>query len=411
MVARREKPPVFSHCTHAINSVKIWHMYPRSCNPLTSRSFFLFGPRATGKSSLLKERFAQNSRVLWINLLNSETYRKLLARPELLKEWTASAHPEPEWVVCDEIQKIPALLDLIHDIIEERKIKFALTGSSARKLKKGAANLLGGRALVNHLFPLTVQELGKDFNLKAALQFGTLPEIITSQTDLERKEILRAYVGTYLREEIKEEQIIRQLDPFVRFLEVAAQQNSEITNATKIGRDSQTDAKTIIRYFEVLQDTLMGFFLDSYQKSVRKVQTGKAKFYWFDLGVKRALEGTLDNEILEGSSDFGRAFEHFFIAEAYRMAHYTRKEDKFSYLRTKDDVEIDLVIERSKKELWAIEIKSSQNVALEKLAAPLKLAEDMGAKRLIVASRETRPRKIGKIEILPWQDLLQELYG
>jgi len=386
-------------------------MYPRICNPLLSRSFFLLGPRATGKSSLLKVLFSQNSAVLWVNLLHFETYRKLLARPELLLEWIDSADPAPQWVVCDEIQKIPGLLDQVHDIIESRKIRFALTGSSARKLKKGAANLLGGRALVNELYPLTTEELGEDFDLKGALKWGTLPEVITASSDLERKEILRAYVGTYLKEEIKEEQIIRQLDPFVRFLEVGAQQNGEIVNATKIGRDSHTDAKTIIRYFEILQDTLMGFFLDPYQRSVRKVQTEKSKFYWFDLGVRAALEGTLDNTLIEGSSDFGRAFEHFFILELHRMAKYRRKEDRFYYIRTKDDVEIDLLVERSRKSLWAIEIKSSKNVSLDRLTASRKLASDLKVDRFIVACREERPRRIDEVEILPWQQVVRELYG
>jgi len=386
-------------------------MYDRFCNPLLFRSFFLFGPRATGKSSLLKKIYKDHQDILWFNLLEPETYRQLVVRPELLSKWVKAAKPQPQWVVCDEIQKIPSLLDQVHNLIEEKKIRFALTGSSARKLKKGAANLLGERALVNELFPLTVEELGEDFDLTQALQWGTLPEIITASSNLERKEILQAYVGTYLKQEIKEEQIIRQLDPFVRFLEVGAQQNGEIVNATKIGRDSNTNATTIIRYFEILQDTLMGFFLDPYHNSVRKVQTEKSKFYWFDLGVRRALEGTLENTLLEGSSEFGKAFEHFFILEIYRMAKYRRKEDRFSYLRTKDNVEIDLLIERSKKELWAIEIKSAKNVSLDRFAATLQLAKDLNVNRFIVASREERPRQEGMIEILPWQQVIRELYG
>jgi len=387
-------------------------MYPRVCKPLLSRSFFLFGPRATGKSSLLKSIFSSDSLagpVLWINLLHGDTFRKLLARPEVLKEWIEAAQPRPQWVVCDEIQKVPKLLDEVHNLIEEKKIEFALTGSSARKLKRGAANLLAGRALVNELYPLTADELGADFNLMKALRWGTLPEVATAASDLERKEILKAYLGTYLKEEIKEEQVIRNLDPFVRFLEVAAQQNGEITNASKIGRASGSDAKTVIRYFEILQDTLMGFFLDSHQRSVRKVQTEKSKFYWFDLGVVRALEGTLDNQILEGSSEFGRVFEHFLILEIYRTLKYLGSSCKLSYLRTKDDVEIDLILEFPKKALWAIEIKSSNSVATERMARIQDLARDLKADRLIIASREERARKSGSLEILPWQQLLHEI--
>lgn len=380
----------------------------------------MFGPRATGKSSLLKSifqipddikgDFLNRPDVLWINLLNAEIYQQLVARPQLLKEWVDAKKGKLQWVICDEVQKIPALLDVVHDIIEESKIKFGLTGSSARKLKKTGVNLLAGRALVNELFPLTHRELGNDFELTKVLQWGSLPEVFTADSELLKSEILRAYVGTYLREEIKEEQFIRNLNPFVRFLEVSSQQNGEITNAARIGRDSNTDSKTILRYFEILVDTLMGIFLDPFQKSVRKVQTEKSKFYWFDLGVRRALEGTLSNQLIPGSSEYGKAFEHFFITEAIRLAKYSRKEDRFAYLRTKDDVEIDFIVERSRKHLWAIEIKSSRNVDVARLGSTLQLAEDLGAKKLIVASLEDRPRKVGKIEIIPWQQLLDEMY-
>jgi predicted AAA+ superfamily ATPase len=390
-------------------------MYPRLCKPLLSRSFFLFGARATGKSSLLREVFQSSEfrpeDILWVNLLDPETYRILLLRPETLLEWVNGSQKNPKWVICDEIQKVPALLDVVHHLIEGKKIRFALTGSSARKLKRGGANLLAGRALINELYPLTSVETGEDFKLLDALRWGTLPEVVTADSDSLRREILRAYVGMYLREEIKEEQIVRNLDPFVRFLEVSAQCNGEITNAAKIGRDSRTDAKTILRYFEILQDTLMGFFLDPYQRSIRKVQTEKSKFYWFDLGVRRALEGTLDNSVIEGSSEFGRAFEHFLIAEIFRISKYQRREEKLFYLRTKDNVEIDLIIERSRKELWAIEIKSSKSVSLDRMGPTSALAQDLGARRLIVASREDRPRRVGKVEVLPWRMLLQELYG
>lgn len=390
-------------------------MYPRLCKPLLSRSFFLFGARATGKSSLLKEVFQSSEfrpeDTLWVNLLDPETYRVLLLRPEILVEWIDGREKKPKWVVCDEVQKVPALLDVVHHLIEERKIRFALTGSSARKLKRGGANLLAGRALINELYPLTSVETGEDFTLLNALRWGTLPEVTTADSDSLRREILRAYVGTYLREEIKEDQIVRNLDPFVRFLEVSAQCNGEISNAAKIGRDSRTDSKTILRYFEILQDTLMGFFLDPYQRSVRKVQTEKSKFYWFDLGVRRALEGSLDNKITEGSSEFGRAFEHFLITEIFRLSKYQRCEEKLYYLRTKDDVEIDLIIERSRREIWAIEIKSSRAISLDRMGPTLALAKDLGAHRIIIASREELPRRVGPIEVLPWRMLLRELYG
>ncbi len=390
-------------------------MYKRLCNPLLSNSFFLFGARATGKTSLLKGLLPAGAKILWIDLLDQVLYQELLTHPERFVEMIPKDFGKNCWVVTDEIQRLPGLLNYVHKLIEERKIFFALTGSSARKLKRGGANLLAGRAFINTLHPLSYRELGKDFNLDFVLNWGSLPFVFQNQTHrhnpLALKEYLRAYVAGYLREEIKEEQIVRQLDPFARFLEVAAQHNGNIINASKIARDSLTDSAAVLRYFEILADTLLGFFLEPYNRSVRKVQTAKSKFYFFDVGVRRAIEGVLDSTVVSQSSTYGQSFEHFFILECKRLSQYLKKEDRLYYIRTKDDVEIDLLIERSRKELWAIEIKSSQRVDEKEFTRSIALAKDLKVSRFLVASREPRKRYLKDIEIWPWQEVLSELYG
>ncbi len=385
-------------------------MYPRICNPLLSNSFFLFGGRGTGKSTLLKKLLPEGPDILWVNLLDSILYQKLVARPNLFLEMIPAHFNKQCWIVADEIQRIPELLNLVHLLIEEKKIKFALTGSSARKLKRGSGNLLAGRAFLNFLYPLSYRELGNDFRLDQVINWGALPKIYEFQDNLFKSEYLKSYCANYLKEEIKEEQIVRQLDPFVRFLEVAAQMNGKIINNTKIGREAQTDIKAVIRYFQILEDTLLGFFLEPYHRSARKVQTSKAKFFLFDLGVKRALEGTLSSEILPGTYAYGNAFEHFFILECKKLKDYFRLDDKLYYLRTKDDVEIDLIIERPKKEIIAVEIKSSSNVDINEFKKAHALASDLKAKRMIIACNEKKKRTVSGIEIMPWMDVLLELY-
>ncbi|NUM89090.1 MAG: ATP-binding protein, partial [Bdellovibrionales bacterium] len=350
-------------------------------------------------------------KVVWINLLDSVLYQQILAKPERFIEMIPEKFGKDSWVVVDEVQRIPELLNYVHLLIEEKRIRFALTGSSARKLKRLGTNLLGGRAFLNSLFPFTASELGSDFDLDEALQWGTLPQACKHDAALEKREYLRSYVATYLREEIKEEQIIRSLDPFVRFLEAAAQSSGQIMNASKVARDSGSDPRAVLRYFDVLADTLLGFFLEPYHRSARKVQTSKSKFYLFDTGVKRALEGTLDLPLRPGTSAYGHAFEHFFILECVRHSSYLRREEKHFYIRTKDDVEIDLLIERPGRELLAVEVRSAERVDENELRAAAALAKDLGAKRFLVASREKRARKVGEMEILPWTDILTELYG
>ncbi len=202
----------------------------------------------------------------------------------------------------------------------------------------------------------------------------------------------------------------RLILPFLRFLEVAAQHNGQIINASKIGRDSGTDFSAILRYFEILNDTLLGFYLEPYHRSVRKIQTSKAKFYFFDTGVKRALEGSFESLVVPQTYAYGKAFEHILISEVVRLKDYSRSEAKLYYLRTKDDLEIDLIIEKSKTEIWAVEFKSSTNVDQSEIKKIVPLAKDLGAKKTVVVSRESKKRNLEDFEIWPWQDFLGEVF-
>jgi len=382
-------------------------MYHRLCKPLVSNSFFLFGSRGTGKSTLLETLFAGKP-TLWIDLLDAEEARRYLLHPELLEE--RAPRDGKTWVVIDEVQRVPALLNHVHRLIEKRKIKFALTGSSARKLKRGAANLLAGRAFLNYLHPLTSAELGRDFSLGDALHWGTLPRLVSLADTLEKQEYLRAYSNTYLKEEIREEQVVRQIEPFLRFLEVAAQCNGEPLNFSKIARDCGTDPKAVERYYQVLEDTLVGFFLPPFHRSVRKRQLQRSKFYFFDLGVKRSLEGSLQVPLLPRTSEYGKAFEHFVILECLRLNDYHRKDYRFSYLRTKDDLEVDLIVERPGKKLLLMEIKSTERVDGTQVSKLHGLQSALSPCELWVVAQEKSPRRIEKAEILPWQEALQRLY-
>lgn len=395
-------------CIHARNGVQLQYMYKRLLNPLLSKSFFVFGGRSTGKSTLLHGLFA-DKKTLWIDLLDDRTFREYSDRPELLNE-RIDGGKEVEWVVIDEVQKIPALLDTIHQIIFKKKQKFALTGSSARKLKRGGANLLAGRALVYHLYPLTFVEMGDDFDLFETLQYGSLPEILNATSKDERQETLRAYANTYLREEILIEQLVRNVAPFRRFLEVAAHCNGQIINYAKIGRDCGVDGTAIERYFQILEDTHVGFMLQPFHQSIRKRQAQKPKFYFFDLGVRRFLEGLITFPVVEGNFQFGKIFEHFIILEIMRLAEYYKKDFRLSFLMTKENAEIDLIVERPGQKTLAIEIKSSKLVDDVEISKLQRLGGDLKNSDSVIISRETTPRRVGSVSIKPWREGILSIF-
>lgn len=374
-------------------------------------SYFLFGARNTGKSTLVKKIYPTESSLL-IDLLKKETERRFTRSPDDLYDIVLALPEAITHVIIDEIQKVPELLDVVHRLIanEECHLCFVMTGSSARKLKKGGANLLAGRAYVYHLYPLTHKELGDDFNLQQVLQWGSLPDVIHSENDEDRSEFLHAYAHTYLKEEIWDEQVVKNLDPFRRFLEVAAQCNGKIINYSNIARDVGVSDKTIRNYFTVLEDTLVGFFLEPYQGSFRKRLGKQPKFYMFDLGVTRALAFLTDVKLAKQTNAYGNAFEHFIIAECIRLSEYYRLRYRFSYLRTHNDLEIDLIVERPGKNLLLIEIKSTEQVHKGMLTRFINIYKEIPHAEAICISNEEYARKVDEILILPWQIALARYF-
>lgn len=342
-------------------------------------------------------------------MLDIEQEDRYARRPNELAEHLQALHPKPSWVVVDEIQKVPRLLDVIHAQIEQGSVHFAMTGSSARKLKRQSTNLLAGRASIYDLFPFTHTELADAFNLDSALKFGTLPAVWACPGEEEKKAFLRAYALTYLKEEIWAEHWIQNLDPFRRFLEVAAQCCGELINFTNIARDVGADVKTVQSYFQILEDTLVGFLLEPFHQSLRKRQTQAPKFYLFDPGVKRALNRTLNLDLLPGTYDYGKAFEHFVVAEALRLSSYRQNDFRFSYLRTKDGAEIDLMIERPGLPDALIEIKSSAQVSEQDTRTLEKFLPSMKNAEAFCLSRDPLAKQIGSVKALPWRDGLRAL--
>jgi predicted AAA+ superfamily ATPase len=384
-------------------------MIPRFCKLSESQSFFLFGPRGSGKSTLLREHF-KDKKVTWINLLEKNLDLRLSQNPDALLElWALNKTP---WVVIDEVQKIPAILDVVHRGIEDYRIKFALTGSSARKLKRGGANLLAGRAYEQKLLPFSALELGKTFNLSKALQFGLMPRIWSEKlTDADNINFLFSYINTYLKEEIAAEQLVRNLDPFRRFLVSTAQSNGKIINHSAIERDSGVSRKQSERHFEILVDTLIGNYLHPFHRSIRKRQTQKAKFYFFDTGVVRTLQNLAEFEVENSTFEYGNLFETFLINEFFKLSSALEKRWEFSYLQTKENHEIDLIIEKPRSKPILIEIKSFKKFSLDKVNALINMKNDIPHETAYVLSNDPNGLEVHGLRCLHWQKGLKEIFG
>lgn len=383
-------------------------MIPRLLNLPINRNILLFGARGTGKSTLLRSIFKESS-TYWINLLDPQDEEKFALRPHELIAIVKALPATITHVVIDEIQKIPKLLDVVHLLIESTDKKFVLTGSSARKLKRGGANLLAGRAFVYNLFPFSFIEIQKDFALIKQMRFGSLPQIVNLNEEKDLTTYLISYANTYLKEEILEEQIVKNLVPFRRFLEVAAQSNGKIINYSKIARDTGTTDLNIKKYFSILEDTLIGFFLEPFHSSFRKRLSQKPKFYFFDTGIARSLSKQLSSELIPKTSAFGEAFEYLVILEAMKLISYFCPEYKASYIRTKDDVEIDLVVERPNKPLLCIGIKSNSNVSEQDLTKFAKITKDLNCEAICL-SNDNVAKIYGSIKVMPWQQGLKEFF-
>ncbi len=386
-------------------------MYSRCINLPKRNSFFLFGPRLTGKSTLLRQTFTQED-VLFLDLLHPSVHQKYLADPAAFLREIEAAKGKYKRIVLDEIQRVPALLDVVHHLMESslgRSLQFIMSGSSARKLKRSKANLLGGRAWSLELFPLTHEELGDNFELEKALAFGTLPKVYAS-SESETEEDLRAYVETYLTEEIKAEALTRNLGAFIRFLPMAAAESGHGVNASNIGREIGVSYKTVQEYFKILEDTLLGFWLEPFAKSVRRRMSKQPKFYFFDTGVLRALKKTLKVPLERSSPEFGGLFENYFINEVRRLNSYRRLDLTLSFYRTDAGAEVDLVVQRPGKSWLAMEIKATARPSSSHCSGLLSFADVMPEAELILVCRTDQPQvfRFGKrtVRALPWLDCL-----
>ncbi|MDJ0762182.1 MAG: ATP-binding protein [Myxococcota bacterium] len=361
---------------------------------IQKKSHFLFGPRQTGKTSLIRNTLSD---AIVYDLLNSDVFLTLSRNPAQLREEVVS---DAKIVVIDEIQKLPALLDEVHFLIEARGIRFLLTGSSARKLRRGGVNLLGGRARSRFLHPFVYRELHA-FDLLRALNFGLIPSIYLSD---EPEEDLKAYAGDYLREEIAAEGLTRRIPAFSRFLNVAASCNGQLINYSKIASDAQVPKSTVQEYFQVLQDTLVAYVLPAWKRSLKRKPITTAKFYFFDIGVARHLQQR--GVMKQLSTDFGEAFEAYIFHELRSYIDYTRAGE-LCYWRSKSQFEVDFVL----NDTTAIEVKGKRTVAARDLRGIRALKEEKMLKNYVVVSLVERPRIVDDIQIMPWQLFLENLWN
>lgn len=383
-------------------------MFHRSVKIPESHSFFLFGARGVGKSTLLRTRLPPEA-THTINLLLAAEEDRFIRNPDLLVDVVSGLSPGVRCVVIDEVQKVPKLLDVVHYLIEEkpRHLQFILTGSSARKLKRGQANLLAGRAFTRELHPLTECELGEAFRLDEYLAWGGLPAVWMMAAE-ERSEYLRAYALTFLKEEIQAEQVVRKLDPFRRFLEVAAQCNGKLLNYAKIARDCGADPKTVKSYYEILEDSLLGVVIEPFHTSRRKRLAHAPKFYFFDTGVARALAGHLRIPPIPSTAYYGELFEQMVVLSLIRRASYEALGYRFMFLRTEDQAEVDLVIERPGRPLALVEIKSTNERDFDADATALRhlkrFAIDFPEAECFCLSQSKLQRRVGRISYLHWRE-------
>jgi predicted AAA+ superfamily ATPase len=286
---------------------------------------------------------------------------------------------------------------------------FALSGSSARKLKRGGANLLAGRAFIYKLFPFVFSELKQDFVLQDALRWGTLPGITKFNSDSDKSSFLKSYIETYLKEEIIAEQLVRNLSPFSRFLNIAGQSNASIVNFTKIAVDINTSPTNVINYYSILEDTLITYKLETFHQSIRKRQRVAPKIYFFDCGVVRALNGRVDVPLKAQTYEYGKLFETFIINQIRAYLTYQGKQFRLSYLQTKDNAEIDLIIERPNEKAFLLEIKSGGEVRDSELNNLRRFSKDIKNSHPICLYDGVKKLRIDDIDVLPWQDAFVEI--
>ena len=367
----------------------------------SSKSFLLLGPRQTGKSTLIRSLEPDLS----INLANEQTYLEFAHNPsELVQRLAAKKY---QHVFIDEVQRLPSLLNTVQVILDEGKQtpQFYLTGSSARKLKRGRANLLPGRIHSYQLSPLSAQELGYELDQYQALATGCLPGIYLDKNTHDREKTLRTYAATYLKEEIQAEALTRNLEGFSRFLFVAAQLSGSFVDFAKLSNEASISRQSAIRYFEILQDTLIVHSCPPFARSARKRLVQHPKFFFFDTGVLNALLGNF-----QASDDRkGMLFEHLFFNQLISSAQHQDQEICVSTYRTNHGAEVDFIVEYQKK-VWAIELKSSANIGMKDLRGLQSFSEFYNKPHeKVVAHLGKTTKKMGSTLLLPWQELLQKM--
>ncbi|MCX6327851.1 MAG: DUF4143 domain-containing protein [Bacteroidia bacterium] len=361
-------------------------------------SVFLWGARQVGKTTLLEQLYPQ---ARYYDLLQAREFERFLRRPSLLSEELESMN-EGDLVIIDEIQKVPQLLDEIHALIHKKKIRFILCGSSPRKLIRSKANLLGGRALKKILFPLVSSEI-PDFNLIKAVNNGLIPRHYMINNPWER---FGAYIGVYLNEEIREEALSRNLKSFSRFLEVAAMSNGEMIVYKNIAQDCGIDHRTVKDYFEILNDSMIGYLIPGFTATLKRRAIQSPKFYFFDVGIANYLLNR--KNIHPGTEIFGHSFEHFVIQELIAYLGYTQSSENITYWRTSSGYEVDVIIGNGR---IAIEIKSTDEVKSRHLKGLKAFKEDFLHARTIIVSLDKYPRVMNGVEIIPAEHFLKALWN
>lgn len=366
---------------------------------LEKKSFFLFGPRASGKTYLIRQQLKEKAVVL--DLLKTELFLRLSANPTELEAILEAQGDPKKPIVIDEVQKIPALLDEVHRLIEEKHYRFLLTGSSARKLKRGEANLLAGRAWRALLFPLCWKEI-PNFRLDHFLRYGGLPQVYPSPLPQEE---LDAYAQTYLKEEILAEGLIRKMPPFSRFLKAAALSCGTQLNFSQIGNDCQIPPSTVREYYSILEDTLIGFLLESWTHSKKRKAVQTAKFYFFDTGVTHTLAGT---QTLDRNSNlYGVSFEQFIGMELRAYLSYRRLKESLYFWRSVQGFEVDFLI----GDHTAIEVKVTPKASQKDFKGLKALKEEGGFKNFYLVTQDRIPSKKEEITQIYWETFLERLWN
>lgn len=383
-------------------------MIARGLKPLLERStksLLLLGPRQTGKSTLIAELDPDLS----FNLAHEPTYLDFARNPRELEERLAAFSPAraKTTVFIDEVQRLPSLLNIVQVLLDRResRLRFLLTGSSARKLKRGGANLLPGRVHTYHLGPITSAEIGYGIDTQSALSTGTLPGILSDVDVAERKKTLRSYAATYLKEEVQAEALTRNLEGFARFLDVAAEWSGHHLDLSKLAAAAQVPRQSVVRYFEILEDTLLVRRLDPFGRTPRRRLVQHPKFFFFDVGVRNGVLGNFD----VSADRIGSLFEHLVASQIFASAAAIDADLRMSSYRTEHGAEVDLIVEMARR-TWAIELKASRTVGTSDLRGLRSFADLFGTKHTpLVLYLGTARRRIGGVDILPWQEGLQAM--